>query len=68
MHEEGGIRQGGGRRGYNVSRRLAADGLLGRLTRGFGLRRAELVENLLEKSDRLALTYCRGCSGSEGWK
>jgi len=51
MHEEG------GRRGYNVSRRLAADGLPGHVPRGFGLRRAELVENLLEKSDRLALTY-----------
>ena len=62
MHEEG------GRRGYNVSRRLAADGLLGRVSRSFGLRRAELVENLLEKSDRLALTYHRGCSGSEGRK
>jgi len=29
MHEEGGIRQGGRRRGYNVSRRLAANGLGG---------------------------------------
>jgi len=68
MHEEGGIRQGGGRRGYNVSRRLAADGLPGRVPPSFGLRRAELVENLLEKSDHLALTYHRGCSGSEGRK
>ena len=56
------------RRGYNVSRRLAADGLPGRVPHGFGLRRAELVENLLEKSDRLALTYHRGCSGSKGRK
>jgi len=68
MHEEGRICQGGGGRRYNVSRRLAADGLPGRVPRSFGLRRAKLVENLLEKSDRLALTYHRGCSGSEGRK